>query len=99
MTKEHKLKMQNARAKKSESKTLIEIDNIVIKSHDHGWILNIGNEDSRYYSNLSQLFKKLFDIKLSRSHIDTLQQVISQQKVIFSELETIGDRIERMLSA
>ena len=94
MTEEQKEKMQEGREERAESRTTITFDNITIKSYEHGWMLYIGTEDSRYYSDLSGLFKKLFSIKLSRKRMDTLQAMYQAQKDCLEEVNVIATRLE-----
>ena len=95
MTKEHIAKMQGARAERSANKTHIEIGDIEIFSYDHGWILNIGKESNRYYSDLSQLFKKLFSIKLSRVQIESVTAMDRCVKQALNEILTVTKRLEK----
>ncbi len=98
MTKETMKKVAEARAKKSESRTRIEFDNIVIKSYEHGWILKIGSEPDRYYSDLSELLKKLFTIKLSRTRLDELQAIEQAQIHCLREVVELACRIEEAIN-
>jgi len=87
-------KIRQIKADKTACRTHLEFDGIVIKSYEHGWILNIGSEESRYYSDLPGLFKKLFSIKLSRKRLNELQQLESLLKTVYSEVYNIAHRLE-----
>ena len=86
--------MKKAREEKQEARTYIEFDNIIIKSYEAGWMLNINNEDTRYYSSLTGLFKKLFSIKLSRKRIDDLQAIYQAQKDVLREIVEMASRLD-----
>lgn len=94
MTEEQKQKIKEGREAKTESRTSITFDKITIKSYEAGWMLLIGSEDTRYYSDLSGLLKKLFSIKLSRKRMDTLEAIESSQKDCLREVNAIATRLE-----
>ena len=94
MTEEQKQKMQEALKERTENRTVMTFDKITIKSYEAGWMLLIGSEDTRYYSDLTGLFKKLFSIKLSRKHMDTLQQIEASQKDCLREVKEIAEKLE-----
>ena len=94
MTKEHKEKLKEGREERSESRTMITFENVTIKSYEHGWMLLIKGDSTRYYSDLSGLFKKLFSIKLSRKRMDTLQAIELRQNDCLREVNAIATRLE-----
>ena len=98
MEKNHIKKMEEGRTAKQEARTRIKFDNIVIKSYEDGWMLNIGCEDTRYYSDLSGLLKRLFSVKLSRKRIDTLQAIEQVQIHCLREVVEIACRLEEAIN-
>ena len=97
MTDEQKEKMLSGRLEKNNNRTYIEIDDIIIKSYEHGWILKIGSEGDRYYSSLLPLFKKLYMIKLSRIDIQSITAMGNKIETGFIELFEMVKRLESKL--
>jgi len=62
------------------------------------WMLKIGNEGTRYYSNLPSLFKKLFSIKLSEKRIDELQALYRAQIDVLSEVTAIAGKLQEAIN-
>lgn len=90
-------KIKKTRTEKSYNRTYLKFDGVVIKSYQNGWILNIKSDESRYYSNLPELFKKLVSIKLSKESANDLQQLESSLKDVFNAVLEIGNRLEIQL--
>ena len=97
MTKTQKDKMTLGRMKRNSSRINISLKGIKIKSYDHGFQLFIGNEDPRYYSSLQDLFKKLFDIKLSRKSADSLEQCNRVQMTCLKEIRELVLHLEQVM--
>ena len=97
MTKEQKEKMLSGRLEKNGNRTYIEIDNIIIKSYEHGWVLKIGSEGDRYYSDLLTLFKKLYMIKLSRVDIESITAMRNMIETSFKDLFEMVKQVESKL--
>ena len=99
ITEEHRQKLEDAKREREAERTTITFDKITIKSYESGWMLLIGNEDTRYYSDLSGLFKKLFSIKLSRKRMDDLQAIYQAQKDCLREVVEIALRLENTIKS
>lgn len=82
---------------KTNNRTYLEFDVIVIKSYKHGLVLDIGSENSSYHSNLIGLLKKLFSIKLSNKRMIDLHQLESLLKTVYSEVSNIAKRLDQII--
>ena len=97
MNKTQMNKMTLGRMKRTSSRVNISHKGIKIKSYEHGFILDIGSDPSRYYSSLQDLFKALYSIKTTRKSATSLKQLEVVQLACLKEIREVVYNLEQIM--